>query len=206
MEGNSLLKDLQRDIRFTAANYSQMYKRLTVNDIASRFFTTYYSVVSIILSLLPLFFEDRMASSQVLSFLLLGSSIVVLIVSLMISFAKYSERSRQVMVGLNQMKRLKKELSRYSDAELKENCFEKYQSFVERYHQIVDHIELRADGDYYRACRSLSAREDCRNSWQSLSCLNKAIAILWPIGKFFFFLALFALPIILVALPGIVFK
>lgn len=206
MEENSLHKNFRRDITFTAANYSQMYKRLTANDMASRFFTTYYSAFSIILSLLPLFFEERIASRQMLEFLLLISSIIVLIVSLMISFAKYSERSHQVMVGLNQIKRLKKELVKYTDNDLTADDFKKYEIFVERYHQIVDHIELRADRDYYRACKELTSKEDCKENWHALPCSSKAIACLGPIAKAAFFLALFMLPIILTIVPGVIFK
>lgn len=49
---------------------------------------------------------------------LVSMSIVVLVSSLLISFAKYSERALQAVKSLDNLKRLKKELSKYTDDDM----------------------------------------------------------------------------------------
>lgn len=193
MNKQKLLTSIKRDIEFTSGNYAQMYNRLKLNDSISKFLITYYSTVSIIYGLFPLFFEDKIVYLTGLDFLMMSLSVVVLIASLLISFAQYGERSKQVMTGLDRLKRLKKELLQYSDDNFTK---ELYKKFIDEYHGIVDSIELRSDLDYFRTCKELNSRGKYTESWQQISCLNKLITYMVPIFKFLFFFALFLFPII----------
>lgn len=189
------LKDsIIRDIEFTSGNYAQMYKRLKTNDTASRFFVVYYSTVSIIYGLFPLFFENKIVSPSILNFLMISLSIIVLIASLLISFAQYGERSKNVMTGLDQLKKLKKRLQYDDYVSKKKKCIN-YKTIIEDYHKIVDNIELRSDLDYFRACKELNSRGKYTESWRQISGLNKFIMYAAVILKFSFFLLLFLLPI-----------
>ena len=193
MNKQKLLTSIKRDIEFTSGNYAQMYNRLKLNDSISKFLITYYSTVSIIYGLFPLFFEDKIVYLTGLDFLMMSLSVVVLIASLLISFAQYGERSKQVMTGLDRLKQLKKELLQYSDDNFTK---ELYKKFIDEYHGIVDSIELRSDLDYFRTCKELNSRGKYTESWQQISCLNKLIMYMVPIFKFLFFFALFLFPII----------
>ena len=193
MNKQKLLTSIKRDIEFTSGNYAQMYNRLKLNDSISKFLITYYSTVSIIYGLFPLFFEDKIVYLTGLDFLMMSLSVVVLIASLLISFAQYGERSKQVMTGLDRLKRLKKELLQYSDDNFTK---ELYKKFIDEYHGIVDSIELRSDLDYFRTCKELNSRGKYTESWQQISCLNKLIMYMVPIFKFLFFFALFLFQII----------
>ena len=193
MNKQKLLTSIKRDIEFTSGNYAQMYNRLKLNDSISKFLITYYSTVSIIYGLFPLFFEDKIVYLTGLDFLMMSLSVVVLIASLLISCAQYGERSKQVMTGLDRLKRLKKELLQYSDDNFTK---ELYKKFIDEYHGIVDSIELRSDLDYFRTCKELNSRGKYTESWQQISCLNKLIMYMVPIFKFLFFFALFLFPII----------
>ena len=193
MNKQKLLTSIKRDIEFTSGNYAQMYNRLKLNDSISKFLITYYSTVSIIYGLFPLFFEDKIVYLTGLDFLMMSLSVVVLIASLLISFAQYGERSKQVMTGLDRLKRLKKELLQYSDDNFTK---ELYKKFIDEYHGIVDSIELRSDLDYFRTCKELNSRGKYTESWQQISCLNKLIMYMVPIFKFLFYFALFLFPII----------
>ena len=193
MNKQKLLTSIKRDIEFTSGNYAQMYNRLKLNDSISKFLITYYSTVSIIYGLFPLFFEDKIVYLTGLDFLMMSLSVVVLIASLLISFAQYGERSKQVMTGLDRLKRLKKELLQYSDDNFTK---ELYKKFIDEYHGIVDSIELRSDLDYFRTCKELNSRGKYTESWQQISCLIMLIMYMVPIFKFLFFFALFLFPII----------
>ena len=192
MDEQKLKESIKRDIEFTSGNYAQMYKRLRSNDMASRFFTVYYSTVSIIYGLFPLFFEDKIISLSMLNFLMISLSVVVLIASLLISLAQYGERSKKVMNGLDQLKQLKKRLQ-YSDYKNKDVD---YQKMIDDYHEIVDSIELRLDLDYFRTCKELNSRGKYTESWKQISCLNKFTMYAISILKLFFFLMLFIFPIV----------
>lgn len=187
-----LWTSLKRDVDFTTGNYAHMHTRLRNNDVASRFFVIYYSVVSIFYGLIPLFFKEKLASEALLNFLALSSSIVVLIASLTISLAKYSERSNQVMQGLDQMKRFKKELSLYKETGLTSN---EYLASIIKYHQIVDHVELRTYLDYYLTCRDMHKGEKYAESWKNLSWFQKIEACCFPAAKYLFYFVLIILPL-----------
>lgn len=194
MNQQELQESIKRDIEFTSGNYAQMYKRLKANDTASRFFVVYYSTVSIIYGLFPLFFEDKIVSLSMLNFLMISLSIIVLIASLLISFAQYGERSKKVMNGLDQLKRLKK-LLQCDDCALENDEHLDYREVIKNYHEIVDNIELRSDLDYFHACKELNSRGKYTESWMQISCLNKFSMYVASILKSFFFFALFLFPI-----------
>lgn len=195
MNQQELKDSIKRDIEFTSENYAQMYKRLKSNDTTSRFFVVYYSTVSIIYALFPLFFEERIVAPSILNFLMISLSIIVLIASLLISFAQYEERSKKIMNGLDRLKRLKK-LLQYDSYFHEDGKHTDYRDFIKEYHEIVDNIELRLDLDYFHACKELNSRGRYVESWRQVSIFNKFIMYAASIIKTAFFLALLFFPII----------
>lgn len=195
MNQHKLQESIKRDIEFTSGNYAQMYKRLKTNDMASRFFVVYYSTVSIIYGLFPLFFKEKIVSLSVLNFFMISLSIIVLIASLLISLAQYGERSKKAMTGLDQLKQLKKRLQYDEDCYLiKKDCID-YKKVIEDYHKIVDDVELRSDLDYFRTCKELNSKGKYTESWRQISGLNKFIMCAASILKSIFFLVLFLFPV-----------
>lgn len=172
----NLLDSIRRDIEVTASNYAQMHDRLRLRDGASKLFVTYYSVFAILFSLMPFFFEKQITYRALFDFLTVSMSIVVLVSSLLISFAKYSERALQAVKSLDNLKRLKKELSKYTDDDMWDDECKRYNNCVKRYHQIVDHMELRTDIDYYRSCKNLSSKTGFEDRWENLSWFSKFLA------------------------------
>lgn len=175
-EKTDLLASIQRDVEVTASNYAQMYERLHMRDSASKFFVTYYSVFAILFSLIPFFFGEQITYRPRFDFLTISMSIVVLFASLLISVAKYSERALQAVKALDDLKRLKKDLSKYTADDMRDNECKQYDSCVERYHQIIDRMELRTEIDYYRSCKKLSTKTGFKERWEKLSCFNKCLA------------------------------
>lgn len=199
---NKLWTDLKRDVDFTARNYAHMYTRLQNNDVASRFFVTYYSVISILYGLIPLFFQAKLVPKTLLNFLALSSSIVVLIASLTVSLAKYGERSHQVMQGLDQMKRFKKQLSLYKENGLTSS---EYEMLIKQYHQIVDRVELRIDLDYYLTCYDMYKNKKYVENWNSFSWFQKIKVYFFPGVKNLFYIVLIILPLCIFPLKTIIF-
>ncbi len=174
-----LLESLKRDIAFTTQNYSQMHAKFRMRDAAARLLMVYYSIVMIIYAVLPLYFEpyfDAYFDGDVLDFVALCLSVVSLVASLLISFAKYPERSIQTMDALDKLKYFKKNIEKYTADELRDEDCLLYDQFVEEYHQIVDKVELRTEMDYYRACKALWASGKYTDGWKNLSCFNKFLA------------------------------
>lgn len=190
----NLLNAIQRDIEVTSSNYAQMYERLHLRDCASKFFVTYYSVFAILFSLTPFFFGEQIKYRALFDFLTVSMSIVVLVASLLISFAKYSERALNAVKALDDLKRLKKELFKYNDADLWKDECKIYDAYVKRYHQIVDCMELRTEMDYYRSCIKLSNKEGFKDRWENLSWYNKIFANLARIFDYIEYLILFLFP------------
>lgn len=170
-----LLESLKRDIAFTTQNYSQMHAKFRLRDTATRLLVVYYSIVTIIYAVLPLYFEPYF-DGDMLNFVALCLSVVSLVASLLISFAKYPERSIQTMDALDKLKRFKKKIEKHTSDELRDKDCKLYDAFVEEYHQIVDKVELRTEIDYYRACKALWASGKYTDGWKNLSCFNKFLA------------------------------
>ena len=191
----NLLDSIRRDIVITASNYAQMHDRLRLRDGASKLFVTYYSVFAILFSLMPFFFEEQITHRALFDFLTVSMSIVVLVASLLISFAKYSERALQAVKALDDLKRLKKELSKYTDDDMWDDECKRYNSCVKRYHQIVDRMELRTDIDYYRSCKNLSTKTGFEDSWKNLSWFSKFLAHSARIIEYFGYVLLILFPL-----------
>lgn len=190
----NLLDNLKRDIAFTAGNYGQMYDRLLLRDRVSRIAIVYYSIVTIIYALFSAYFTVNHKDG--LEFFSICVSIVSLVASLMISFAKYPERVLKAMKALDNMKRLKKELAKYSCADLYAEEYKLYDDFINRYHTIVDEVELRAEIDYYRTCKCLKKKEEHADGWQKLSFFQKTLAYLARPIEYLCYLLLFLAPFI----------
>lgn len=192
----SLLESIQRDVELTTSNYAQMHERLRLRDKASKFFVTYYSVFAILFSLIPFFFAERIEQRASFDFLTISISIVVLVASLFISLAKYSERALRAVEALDNMKRLKKELSIIEETDLWQDDCAKYKSYVKIYHQIVDCMELRTDIDYYRTCKNLSIKKEYKDRWDNLSQFNKFLATIARIAEYLIYTLLVLFPFI----------
>ena len=194
----NLLENLKRDIAFTAGNYGQMHDRLILRDRVSRIAIVYYSIVTIIYAVFSVCFDVK--STDWLNFFSICVSIVALVASLMISFAKYPERVLKAMRALDDIKHLKKDLAKYSHADLCANNHKIYDDFIKRYHSIVDDVELRANGDYYRTCKALKKKKEYADAWDKLSFFPKASACLARPLEYLFYLFLFLAPFIPVPL------
>lgn len=190
-----LLESIRQDIEVTTSNYAQMHERLRLRDGASKLFVTYYSVFAILFSLMPFFFGEQIAYRPLFDFLTISMSIIVLVASLLISFAKYSERSLQAVKALDDLKRLKKELSKYTADDMRDNECKRYDNCVERYHQIVDRMELRTEIDYYRSCKKLSTKTGFDERWKNLSCFSKCLAHLARMVEYLVYALLFLFPL-----------
>lgn len=196
MKNKNYFDSLLRDLDFTTENYGQMYKRLHAQDVLTRFFIVYYSVISILYGILPLYFEEYIKLRPLLDYITLSFSIVVLIASLLISFANYETRSKQVVVGLDQLKRLKKRIK----AQIEVADFEQegetitVKEAIKDYHDIVDKMELRTDVDYYHACHNLSMNNKHPEAWRQLSWSHKAEHYIFPVINFAFYILLFLAP------------
>ncbi len=196
MDKESHFDYLLRDLDFTTENYGQMYKRLHTQDVVSRFFVVYYSVISILYGILPLSFKAYIKFPALLEYVTLTFSIVVLIASLLISFANYETRTKQVVASLDKLKRLKKKIKAQinapDSAEVKNKIT--VDEAIDSYHEIVDSMELRADVDYYRACHNLYKNRKHPETWERLSWLHKAECCVFPIINLIFYVLLFVSP------------
>ena len=188
----NLLNSLKRDIALTSGNYAQMHDRLILRDWVSRIAIVYYSLVTIVYAVLSLCFT--VSNKGLLDFVSICVSIITLVASLMISFARYAERAPKVMQALDGIKRIKKELAKYSCADLCDKDYALYDSFVEKYHAIVDEVEIRAEVDYYRTCKTLKNNPDYANAWDRLSWFQKAIAYLSRALEYVFYALLAIAP------------
>lgn len=188
----NLLESLKRDIAFTSGNYGQMHDRLILRDWVSRIAIVYYSLVTIGYAVLSVCFT--VSNEGLLNFVSICVSVITLVASLMISFARYSERATKVMQALDRIKRIKKELVKYSFADLCKDDYTLYDKFVEKYHAIVDEVELRADVDYYRTCKTLKSNPHYADAWNRLSWFQKAIAYLSRALEYVFYAFLAVAP------------
>lgn len=149
MGTDGLKEKLENDIKFTSGNYANMYTRLKLRDNISKFLIVYYSVIAVINAIIPKVFVDISADKKILlDFLSLLISIILLVASLSVSLANYSERCTKAMQGLNKLKRMKKMLSAMDAFDVFN-----YRESIAYYHEIVDNIELRTDYDYYLTCK-----------------------------------------------------
>lgn len=186
---DGLREKFLKDIEYTSLNYSNMYDRLQMRNNWSKFFVVYYSVIAVINAILPKVFVIPDIYCTLLDFTSIVVSIIMLVASLSVSLANYSERSLKVMQGLDALKRLKKTLV-YSNEDLEKEDYKKYSEFLTEYHGIVDNVELRTDYDFYRTCREKGEVRD-RFSWMRRVSLEVK-----HLGEVLLYLILFAAPLI----------
>ena len=186
---DGLREKFLKDIEYTSLNYSNMYDRLQMRNNWSKFFVVYYSVIAVINAILPKVFVIPDIYCTLLDFTSIVVSIIMLVASLSVSLANYSERSLKVMQGLDALKRLKKTLV-YSNEDLEKEDYKKYREFLTEYHGIVDKVELRTDYDFYRTCREKGEVRD-RFSWMRRVSLEVK-----HLGEVLLYLILFAAPLI----------
>lgn len=160
MKETKIKEFLEKDIKYTSGNYANMHDRLKIRDNMSKFLIIYYSIIGIINSLLPKYMVKFVLETDILNFSALIISIILLVASLYVSLAKYSERTIEAMSALDNLKRMKKEIIMYSEDDLMKDEYKLFKELTYKYHNIVDNMELRTDFDYYKTCKSLNtARE-----------------------------------------------
>lgn len=135
-------KDCVYDIMYTAIrNYDNMLKRLSFRKQFSNFCITYYSIVLIVLSLTVKFFPCKV-KVELSSYYNIVLSVVVLVYSLVITNANYSDRINAVKRSLNEIKIKKGELD---DDNVAKKCQE--------YDLIISNTEYRSDIDFFRTLK-----------------------------------------------------
>lgn len=146
------LKDLRHDLEYTISNCSNMHNRLCTSDRLSKFLIIEYSLFSIVNSLIPKYFsfitspDSQSRICSILDFVSVNVSIILLVASLYISLANYSDRITKAMTCLNKLKRLKKKLENFSPIDFT-------QETRNEYNEIVDDMECRSDLDFYKTCK-----------------------------------------------------
>lgn len=191
MENDKKLKNsLEKDINYTSRNYANMYDRLLLRDNVSKFFIVYYSIIAIVNSILPKYIQDIANKSYIFDFSSVIISIILLVVSLSVSLANYPERKLKAMIALDKLKRMKKDIGIYSEDELVVDKHKLFKEITQKYHEIVDNMELRSDYDYYKTCKSLNTDRERFNIGQCIKvCSLHIIEIL-------IYLALTILPVV----------
>ena len=126
----------------TQNNYSNMLKRLQLKKSFSNFVVTYYSIALIVYSLTAEFFPS-IFDVKLSSYFNIILSIVVLVYSLIITNAKYSERIQSAERVLNEVKSKKRELK------TDENAMEK----LKEYEIIMSKAEYRSELDFFHTLK-----------------------------------------------------
>ena len=156
MENNKKLKEsIEKDIWYTSTNYSNMYDRLCLRNNVSKFLIVYYSVIAIVNSILPKYIENIKIKAYIFDFSSVIISVILLVASLSVSLANYPERTLKAMEAIDKLKRMKKDLITYSEEDLIEDNYKVFKELTQRYHDVVDNMELRSNFDYYKTCKKL---------------------------------------------------
>lgn len=135
----------------TQNNYSNMLKRLQLKKSFSNFVVTYYSIALIVYSLTAEFFPS-IFDVKLSSYFNIILSIVVLVYSLIITNAKYSERIQSAERVLNEVKSKKRELK------TDENAMEK----LKEYEIIMSKAEYRSELDFFHTLKQKCKKYDVR--------------------------------------------
>ena len=135
----------------TQNNYSNMLKRLQLKNSFSNFVVTYYSIALIVYSLTAEFFPS-IFDVKLSSYFNIILSIVVLVYSLIITNAKYSERIQSAERVLNEVKSKKRELK------TDENAMEK----LKEYEIIMSKAEYRSELDFFHTLKQKCKKYDVR--------------------------------------------
>ncbi len=149
--GNMNYKEiLEKDLLATSTNYANMYDRLHRRNTITKFLIVYYSVIAILYTILPKYFIYEEAIKNILDFCSVVISIILLVASLSVSMANYSARETRIIQSIDLLKRLKKELQAKHIINKKD-----FFRYINRYHEIVDSMELRTNYDYYLTRKKL---------------------------------------------------
>lgn len=145
---------LERRLSLTIGNYSQMANRLEKRNSIFQFILIYYSIIGIVDSLLPKYFDFTTNVSatmcNIFDFWDILIAIILLIFSSQIALFKYPERIKNCMVMLNRLKKLNGEL--LSSAK---NVSDAYQE----YHEITKNIDfLFSRSDFYLSCKNYDVK------------------------------------------------
>ena len=144
----SLKASLEKDIKLTCSNYTNMHARLQLRNNMASVLIVYYSIVTIVFSIIGRYFSISELSNTVLDFSAVLTAIVILVSSLMISMANYSFRIRDAVIAIDSLKKMKKEIQ--AKAGTMEQ--DEYDEYIEKYHEIIDKMELRSETDFFRTC------------------------------------------------------
>ena len=144
-----LKRDFLHDIDYTQSNCSYIQKRLNKWDVYTKIYIVEYSLFSIFFSMIPKYFTPSQDILALLDFSSVSVSIVMLIFSLYVSLANYQKRAETAVAILNRLKKMKKEITAFSEKEFEE----KHQYYLKKYNSIVRQMEIRSDLDFYRTCK-----------------------------------------------------
>lgn len=152
-------------MEITQCNYDNMLKRLLRKKQFSNFVITYYSIALIIYSLTAEFFPEQF-NEKLSSYFNIILSIVVLMYSLIITNANYSERIDSARSVLNQIKMKKRELTEKNIEEIRSG-----------YDQIMLKAEYRSDIDFFRTLKQRCKKNDVnwflyKKQLEELRCCN----------------------------------
>jgi len=187
VDNQKLLKSLQHDIEYTTENYANIYNRLKDSDFVFKVFLIEYSICAIINALIPKFFSLNDNLKNILDFTSVVISIILLVASLSISLANYSDRIQKSMNAVNKLKRMKKALSSFDEKDFNKL---KYEEYTKKYHEIVDNMEFRNNIDFFKTCKRFNVINE-RFNWIKRFKYNLYIILL---DVFYYFILL--LPIV----------
>ncbi|MBM6907158.1 SLATT domain-containing protein [Collinsella intestinalis] len=149
MEKEPKREYLPRIIEKTRKARIQTEKRLLCLDALLRHVTVFYSSISIVLSLMPLFLHD--ASGRVLdaiSFLSIASAVIFTICSLYASGQNYAVRAERIKFAYLELQRIALELDDAIESAGREDTTQRIDSIAEHYVDIVSRTENHTDMDF----------------------------------------------------------
>lgn len=194
MPRKNLYFTLINDIKITSSNYSNMYQRLSRRNFALNFFIIYYSVIIIIISLIPIYFTKLNNKSNAIGFLSIAGSIIVLSVSISIVFSKYSERIGKCIVSIDNLKKLKKTIQSKEELGLEQ---EEYNEYINKYHTIIDAMELRSDIDFWLTQKNVNKATTVTKKCTFFYFIREVSFWGKYLGEHVFYFLLFVLPILI---------
>lgn len=140
---------LIRKCSLTIGNYGQMANRLEKRNNISQFILLYYSVVGIIDSLIPKFFDisnKPESLNTVFDFWDIIMAIILLIFSSQVALLKYSERTKNCIKSLNELKSFLVKIRSENSENINPNLCQEYNTIISN----IDFLFSRSD--FYYSC------------------------------------------------------
>lgn len=142
-------EELIRKCILTIGNYGQMANRLEKRNNISQFILLYYSIVGIVDSLIPKFFDisnEPELLNTVFDFWDIIMAIILLIFSSQVALLKYSERIKNCIKSLNELKSFLIKIQNQYDDNTSQNLCQEYNTIISN----IDFLFSRTD--FYNSC------------------------------------------------------